>query len=95
MPVEETGYLAPVLIPGKCVGCGLCQARCHNINVLQKGLLSEAAVKVVAGPGKEDRIMRGSYRALREAERREQEARQERLLEQTDSENGYLPDFLK
>jgi len=38
-----------VVIPGKCVGCGLCQTRCHHINVLEKHLLKESAIIVEAG----------------------------------------------
>jgi len=36
IPIEGTGYLAPVVLEEKCVGCGLCQARCHGINVKEK-----------------------------------------------------------
>ena len=67
LPVEDTGLLAPVVLKDRCVGCGLCQARCHAINVRQRHLLSAAAIQVEAGSGKEDRILRGSYRALRRA----------------------------
>ncbi|MBL8818657.1 MAG: 4Fe-4S binding protein [Planctomyces sp.] len=42
--VEGTGFLAPVLIPDKCVGCGLCQTRCFGINVAEKGLLERSAI---------------------------------------------------
>jgi NAD-dependent dihydropyrimidine dehydrogenase PreA subunit len=64
-PVEGTGYLAPVVLPDKCVGCGLCQTRCCGINVEEKGLLRESAIIIRAGEGREDRLMQGSYRALR------------------------------
>ena len=70
MPIEDTGYLAPVVLAEKCVGCGLCQARCYQINVAERRLLRDSAIRVEAGAGKEDRIMRGSYRDLRDAERR-------------------------
>ena len=43
MPIDGTGMLAPVVLDGKCVGCGLCQTRCHGINVKERGLLSESA----------------------------------------------------
>lgn len=69
-PIEGTGRRAPVLLPDQCVGCGLCETRCHRINVLEKGLLNAGAIAVKAGPGREDRIAEGSYLALREAERR-------------------------
>jgi ferredoxin len=93
--VEGSGFLAPVVLPDKCVGCGLCQTRCYKINVKTKGLLAESAIQVEAGEGKEDRLMRGSYIALREEEKRKQEEEQRTLQEQSGSEDGYLPDFLK
>jgi ferredoxin len=91
-PLEGSGYLAPVVLSDKCVGCGLCQTRCYGINVSAKGLLERSAIIIEAGTGKEDRLMSGSYTALREQElaarRREQAARE--------AESGdYLPDFLK
>ncbi|TWU02653.1 4Fe-4S binding protein [Stieleria varia] len=67
-PVEGTGFLAPLVMPDLCVGCGLCQTRCVAINVKDKGLLSESAIVVAAGPGKEDRLMTGSYLQLRQLE---------------------------
>ena len=60
-PVAESGYLAPVVIDDKCVGCGLCQTRCFGINVQQHGLLDESAIVIEAGLGKEDRKLGGSY----------------------------------
>ncbi len=95
VPIEGTGMLAPVVLAEKCVGCGLCQTRCHAINVKTKHLLGESAVLIQAGPGKEDRIASGSYLALRAAEERQREAERG---EQTDPEadsGSYLPDFLK
>jgi ferredoxin len=68
-PVEGSGFLAPLVIDDRCVGCGLCQTRCYAINHKERGLLSESAIVIEAGEGKEDRLMSGSYRALREAER--------------------------
>ena len=62
-PIEGTGYLAPVVLADKCVGCGLCQTRCVSINVEEKQLLKESAIVVVAGEGKEDRFTHSSYRA--------------------------------
>ncbi len=60
-PLEDSGFLAPVVVGDKCVGCGLCETRCHNVNVKSKGLLSSSAIVVEAGEGKEDRIRSGSY----------------------------------
>jgi ferredoxin len=68
MPIEGTGMLAPVVLDDRCVGCGLCQTRCYVINVKDKGLLSESAIIIEAGKGKEDRLMHGSYIELREQE---------------------------
>ena len=88
-PVEGSGFLAPVVIPELCVGCGLCQTRCHGINVVQKGLLKRTAIEVFAGPGKEDRMASGSYLQLRMEEMKRKEA------EKPAGEGEYLPDFLK
>lgn len=60
-PIEGTGFLAPVILDEKCVGCGLCQTRCYGINVKEKHILSGSAIVVHAGDGKEDRMMSGSY----------------------------------
>jgi len=64
-PIEGTGFLAPVVLADKCVGCGLCQTRCYGINVVEKELLDESAIIIKAGEGREDRLMRGSYVQLR------------------------------
>jgi ferredoxin len=88
IPIEGSGFLAPVVLPEKCVGCGLCQTRCYGINVAEKGLLAESAIIIEAGTGKEDRLMSGSYIALRE-----QEAAQKQSETKTNDES-YLPDFL-
>ena len=94
-PVENSGFLAPVVLPEKCVGCGLCQTRCHKINVQTKKLLAESAIVVEAGKDKEDRLIRGSYMDLREEEERQREEQQRKLLDQNSAEGSYLPDFLK
>lgn len=67
-PIEGTGLLAPIVIAEKCVGCGLCQARCFGINVKEKRLLDQSAVVVHAGQGRDDRLTRGSYIRLRQEE---------------------------
>jgi len=93
-PIEDSGFLAPVVRADRCVGCGLCQTRCYGINVEEKGLFDRSAIEVFAGEGKEDRMMTGSYRALREEERRREEERLRRLQERTGGDS-YLPDFLE
>jgi hypothetical protein len=65
--------------------------RCHAINVKAKKLLSHSAVQVMAGEGKEDRIMAGSYIALR-SERAKQ---REDTHPQDGASEEYLPDFLR
>jgi len=91
-PIEDSGFLTPVVLPEKCVGCGLCQTRCYAINVKSKHLLAHSAIVVEAGEGKEDRLTSGSYVALREAEARQRRARQQQTL---DGDSGYLPEFLE
>jgi NAD-dependent dihydropyrimidine dehydrogenase PreA subunit len=81
-PIEDTGMLAPVVLQDKCVGCGLCQTRCHGINVKEKGLLNGSAIVIRAGAGKEDRLMSGSYLELR---------RQEQTLKKPSAPHVTLP----
>ena len=64
-PIEGTGFLAPLMIDDRCVGCGLCQTRCYGINVSQKHLLKESAIVIKSGTSHEDRLMAGSYMQLR------------------------------
>jgi ferredoxin len=92
-PLEGSGFIAPVVLSDLCVGCGLCQMRCFAINVEEKRLLAASAIRVLAGEGREDRLSRGSYRALRAAERKEKEAEKRRAPAAGGEE--YLPDFLK
>lgn len=87
-PLEGSGYSAPVVLPEKCVGCGLCQTRCHSINVKTKHLLTSSAIIIETGVGKEDRMSSGSYLALREQERRS-------ALQVPEATDSYLPSFLK
>lgn len=47
-PIEDSGFVAPVVMAEKCVGCGMCQSGCHSLNVVQKGWLGQAAIKVQA-----------------------------------------------
>jgi NAD-dependent dihydropyrimidine dehydrogenase PreA subunit len=65
VPDADTGFLVPEVLTEKCVGCGLCQARCHAINVRERHVLDASAIVVAAGAGKEDRVRRGSYVAPR------------------------------
>jgi hypothetical protein len=94
-PIEDSGLLAPVVLADKCVGCGLCQTRCYGINVAEKGLLRASAIVIEAGAGKEDRLLSGSYIALRAAESSEREQAQRKLQEKNGGNGSYLPDFLK
>ncbi len=84
-PAEGSGFAAPVVLADRCVGCGLCETRCHGINVEQKGLLRRTAVEVLAGPGREDRLTSGSY----------VERRRKADGPAPASPDDYLPDFLK
>jgi len=76
LPVEGTGFLAPVVLAERCVGCGLCQTRCYGINVKSRHVLEASAIIIEAGDGKEDRLLDGSYVALREQEALERAAAQ-------------------
>jgi polyferredoxin len=93
MPVEGRGFLAPVVLTDKCVGCGLCETRCHRINVRHKRLLAESAIRVLAGPGREDRLSGRSYRELQKSRRSPELIPPEAKTGATN--DGYLPDFLK
>ncbi len=84
MLVDGSGYLAPVIIPEKCVGCGLCQSICYRINVKNKALLDEVAIELHAGSECEDRIQDGLYTDLRQKEK----AARQRELEKQNKEIG-------
>ncbi len=88
-PIADSGFLAPVVLDEKCVGCGLCQASCYAANVKESELLEKAAIQITAGTGREDRIVSGSYIELR---KERTPRRQPNPSIPTDSE--YLPDFL-
>jgi ferredoxin len=90
LPIEDTGYLAPVVLTDKCVGCGLCQMSCYRVNVRQKDLLSASAIVIEAGAGKEDRLLTGSYVQLRQQEAVQRQAEQQRRLPHTKSGNDYF-----
>lgn len=74
IPVEGSGFVAPVVLSERCVGCGLCQMRCYGINVAEKHLLAKSAIIVKAGEEKEDRMLEGSYLEKRAEEARRREA---------------------
>ena len=80
MPVEGSGYSAPVMIAEKCVGCGLCQSACYRINVEIEEKLENSAIIIYAGEGREDRIMNGSYISIREREKLEREKKNKKDL---------------
>jgi NAD-dependent dihydropyrimidine dehydrogenase PreA subunit len=61
-PLEGTGFLAPVVVDDKCVGCGLCQTRCYGINAQERGVLTKSAIVILAGEGNEDRQFTGAYK---------------------------------
>lgn len=94
-PVEDSGRSAPVVREDRCIGCGLCQMRCHAINVKVQKLLQRSAIQVAAGEGKEDRILSGSYVALREERARRERDEEKARSPQDNAGSEYLPDFLK
>ncbi len=56
---EMLTYHAPIVDMEKCVGCGLCEYRCHQALVIQEPKLEERAIIVVAE--NEDRIVNTGY----------------------------------
>jgi ferredoxin len=94
-PVEGSGSLAPVVQEDRCVGCGLCQMRCHAINVKAKRLLGRSAIRIAAGEGNEDRIRSGSYLALRAERARRKRDEENSRSPQNNAGSEYLPDFLR
>ncbi len=89
-PIPGSGFLAPVVLPDQCVGCGLCQMRCHHSNVGHQRLLEASAIVVEAGPGYEDRLSTGSYLELRRREAGR------RVLSSPDASSGdayFVPDL--
>jgi NAD-dependent dihydropyrimidine dehydrogenase PreA subunit len=50
--LEEMGRIAvPFVKPDACVGCGLCEYRCHAVHVKQRRILAGSAVVVVPTSG--------------------------------------------
>jgi len=90
-PIEGSGFLAPVVLADKCVGCGLCQTRCYAVNVKTHGLLGTSAIIVEAGDDREDRLIRGSYRELRKRETDQREKAETKRRDQTGDGGYYVP----
>lgn len=65
-PIEDSGNKAVVVLPDKCVGCGLCQLRCNSINHVDRGVLTMSAIVITIN--NQDRISTGSYLELRSKE---------------------------
>jgi len=92
-PIPNTGYLAPTVLPEKCVGCGLCQSRCKHAvaDILE---IPEAPIVVLAD-GRDDRIETGSYLELRKLEEEKRRKEREARIEEAGGGDGFeLPDFL-
>ncbi len=87
-PIEDTGFLAPVVLADRCVGCGQCENRCFTVNVIRESLLEGSAIRVEAGDGKDDRIEAGSYAELRQRGQGD-------APPPSPPADAYLPDFLK
>ena len=62
----------------------------HQV-VKERHILHESAIRVEAGPGKEDRLRTGSYVALRQREK----LREERRRRNRAGNDDYLPEFLR
>jgi ferredoxin len=90
-PIADTGFLAPAVRADRCVGCGLCQTRCHSVNVRQQSFLTRSAILIEAGARREDRVRNGSRHTPEQAgaERRKAASK---LLEH---DNSYLPEATK
>ena len=64
------------------------------LNVVENGPRTRSAIIVDPGKGKEDRLLRGSYIALRETEERKRHEERLSLLDNEAANNSYPPDFL-
>jgi hypothetical protein len=62
-------------------------------NVGQKRVLAEAAIRIAAGNGKEDRLLSGSYATLRREEQRKR-AQEQSPPARDCGKDDYLPEFL-
>ena len=91
-PIEGSGFLAPVVLADACVGCGLCQTRCHAINVKQRHALTASAIVVFAGEDREDRLLSGSYIELRQqrADEQRRKSRAKAVENSTGGDPGYF-----
>ncbi len=90
-PIEGSGFLAPVVLADRCVGCGLCQTRCYVVNVKTEGLLKESAIVVEVGEDREDRLLHGSYKELREREADQREEADRKRREETGDGGYFIP----
>lgn len=93
VPLDGTGFFAPRVLAERCVGCGICQSRCHAAYVVKDKTLAIAAIRVETGPDKEDRLVEGSYRALREQEEERRREEQRKLIEASGGDSGFSTDF--
>jgi ferredoxin len=55
-PIDDSGWLAPVVLADRCVGCGLCQVACRETNCTEKRLLEASAIVVTP---QRDRVVGG------------------------------------
>jgi Pyruvate/2-oxoacid:ferredoxin oxidoreductase delta subunit len=48
-PMREMSRIrAPFVKSAACVGCGICQYRCHTLYVVQQQILDQSAIRVFA-----------------------------------------------
>ncbi len=47
--LEMSRIRAPFVKAAACVGCGICQYRCHSLYVVQRQILDQSAIRVFAG----------------------------------------------
>jgi hypothetical protein len=64
------------------------------INVKEKKKLAWTAIEIFAGEGREDRLMTGSYKALRDKERNQREAEMKKREEESGTDGTFNLDFL-
>jgi ferredoxin len=57
--VDDDARPTPTVMAEQCVGCGNCQAACHELIVRKKRAQSRSAIQVQAGGKLEDRLLAG------------------------------------